>query len=97
MIFCGHATLATAHALREDGHLTGHVRFMTRSGVLRADADPDGPITLNFPAATVTMTAVPAGLADALGAAQTAAMSTGRRRDVLAVLETEDPTALTRT
>lgn len=87
---CGHATLATAHALREDGHLTGAVRFMTRSGVLRADASPDGAITLDFPAATVAATAVPAGLAEALGAAPAAAMSTGRLRDVLAVFGTED-------
>jgi PhzF family phenazine biosynthesis protein len=87
---CGHATLAAAHALREDGHLTGSVRFMTRSGVLRADAGPDGAITLDFPAATVAVTAVPAGLADALGAAPAAAMSTGQLRDVLAVFGTED-------
>jgi PhzF family phenazine biosynthesis protein len=87
---CGHATLATAHALDEDGYLTGNVRFMTRSGVLRADAGPDGAITLDFPAATVAVTAVPAGLADALGAAPAAAMSTGQLRDVLAVFETED-------
>jgi PhzF family phenazine biosynthesis protein len=86
---CGHATLAAAHALREDGHLTGNVRFMTRSGVLRADACPDGAITLDFPAATVAGTAVPAGLADALGAAPAAAMSTGQLRDVLAVFGTE--------
>jgi PhzF family phenazine biosynthesis protein len=87
---CGHATLATAHALREDGHLTGDARFVTRSGVVRANAGPDGLITLDFPAATVAVTAVPAGLADALGAAPAAAMSTGQLRDVLAVFETED-------
>jgi PhzF family phenazine biosynthesis protein len=87
---CGHATLATAHALREDGHLTGSARFMTRSGVLRADAAPGGVITLDFPAAAVTVTDVPVGLADALGAAPAAAMSTGELRDVLAVFGTED-------
>jgi PhzF family phenazine biosynthesis protein len=31
---CGHATLATAHALRSDGRASGTVRFSSRSGVL---------------------------------------------------------------
>lgn len=87
---CGHATLATAHALREDGRLTGVVRFRTRGGELRAQARPDGAITLDFPAAAIAVTTVPTGLAEALGAAPTAAISTGRLRDVLAVFETED-------
>src|SRR5882762_7207421 len=33
---CGHATLATTHALRSDGRLDGAVRYSTLSGVLRA-------------------------------------------------------------
>lgn len=48
---CGHATLASAHVLWEDGHLARgtEARFHTRSGLLRA-ARQDDWITLDFPA-----------------------------------------------
>jgi PhzF family phenazine biosynthesis protein len=48
---CGHATLASAHVLWEDGHLAreAEARFHTRSGLLRA-ARQDDWITLDFPA-----------------------------------------------
>lgn len=48
---CGHATLASAHALWEEGHLSpGEVaQFHTRSGVLAASRQ-DGLIWLDFPA-----------------------------------------------
>ncbi len=48
---CGHATLASAHVLWEEGHLPDgtEARFHTRSGLLRA-ARRDGWITLDFPA-----------------------------------------------
>ncbi len=48
---CGHATLASAHVLWEDGHLPqgAEARFHTRSGLLRA-ARQDDWITLDFPA-----------------------------------------------
>jgi PhzF family phenazine biosynthesis protein len=48
---CGHATLASAHALWTEGHLTGDApaRFLTRSGLLTA-ALRDGWIELDFPA-----------------------------------------------
>ena len=45
---CGHATLATAHALWERG-ATGILRFETRSGILTADRTGDA-IALDFPA-----------------------------------------------
>ena len=45
---CGHATLATAHALWERG-ATGPLRFETRSGGLAAERTPEG-IALDFPA-----------------------------------------------
>src|SRR2546421_13126369 len=47
---CGHATLAGAHVLWEDGHLPAgrQARFMTRSGLLTADRR-DGWIELDFP------------------------------------------------
>lgn len=48
---CGHATLASAHALWEDGQLRAdqEARFHTRSGVLKARKEPDY-IWLDFPA-----------------------------------------------
>jgi PhzF family phenazine biosynthesis protein len=47
---CGHATLATAHVLWDEGWLTGgqSPRFETRSGLLTARRGPDG-IELDFP------------------------------------------------
>ena len=48
---CGHATLATAHAMHRDRGAPGTVRFMSRSGVLVAHTAEDGTITLDFPAA----------------------------------------------
>jgi PhzF family phenazine biosynthesis protein len=50
---CGHATLATAHALAEDGE-SGPFAFATRSGELRAEVEPDGAVRLDFPARTTT-------------------------------------------
>ena len=49
---CGHATLASAHVLWEDGGVRKgeSIRFHTRSGVLGAEPDGDW-IELDFPAA----------------------------------------------
>ncbi|MBA3906572.1 MAG: PhzF family phenazine biosynthesis protein [Pseudonocardiales bacterium] len=80
---CGHATLATAHALRADGLLTGRVRFATRSGVLTAEALDEGSITLDFPAAILTPIDPPEGLAEVLGAPVIAAFDTGALGDLL--------------
>ncbi len=65
---CGHATLASAHVLWEDGHLApeARARFHTRSGVLSADRK-DGRIVLDFPATPEGATEPPAGLMEALG------------------------------
>jgi PhzF family phenazine biosynthesis protein len=79
---CGHATLATAHALGRDGLAAGPVRFSTRSGVLGADVDGDR-VTLDFPAATVTPAPVPAVLAGALGVPVLAAYGTGALHDLV--------------
>jgi len=63
---CGHATLATAHALAEDGE-AGPFTFATRSGELRADVDTDGAVRLDFPAQPTTPVTGP--LVDVLTAA----------------------------
>jgi len=66
---CGHATLASAHVLWEDGHLTPteQARFHTKSGLLTADRR-DGLIELDFPVTPVSPAASPPGFAEALGA-----------------------------
>src|SRR5262245_12740400 len=65
---CGHATLASAHALWEEGHLGPHeqARFDTRSGRLTADRKGDW-IELDFPATPEAKAAAPDGLVEALG------------------------------
>lgn len=101
---CGHATLATTHALRADGLIEGPVRFATRSGVLTAEVADDGTITLDFPAATVTPLDTPPGLAAALGVPVVGVYGTGALGDLLVQLGDEaavravspDPTALSR-
>ncbi|MFE1442483.1 PhzF family phenazine biosynthesis protein [Streptomyces sp. NPDC058739] len=74
---CGHATLATAHALAATGTHKGPVRFATRSGVLVATPGEDGWITLDFPTAPLTRVAVPDGIAEALGAEPLSCFDTG--------------------
>jgi len=86
---CGHATLATTHALRADGRATGPVRFHTLSGVLVATPNDDGSITLDFPAAPLTEAPLPDGLVDALGAKPETAYRTGALGDMMVVLPDE--------
>ncbi|GAA2156387.1 PhzF family phenazine biosynthesis protein [Kitasatospora kazusensis] len=87
---CGHATLATVHALRSDGLLgEGWVRLATRSGVLLARPEPDGTITLDFPANPHHPVPAPAGLAEALGSEVTATFDTGALADLMALLPDE--------
>lgn len=66
---CGHATLASAHALWESGHAPLEIlAFHTRkSGRLTATPLPSGEIELDFPAKPATPCAPPPGLFDALG------------------------------
>ena len=65
---CGHATLAGAHVLWEEGIEAGDagLRFETRSGVLRAVRDADW-IELDFPAEPAEPAEPPRGLIEALG------------------------------
>jgi len=70
---CGHATLASAHALWESGRVAagGEIRFHTLSGVLTAmrTADAAGAawIELDFPAQPAVQQDPPHGLLAALG------------------------------
>ena len=66
---CGHATLASAHVLWEDGHLAleAPARFHTKSGLLTC-TQKDGWIEMDFPATFVEPTEPPTQLAEAIGA-----------------------------
>jgi PhzF family phenazine biosynthesis protein len=86
---CGHATLATAHAISTDTGDPGLIRFLTRSGILTAQTAPSGEITMDFPAAPVTEVPVPDGLADALGSPPVTTFGTGALRDLLTVFPDE--------
>jgi len=86
---CGHATLASAHVLWEDGRLKPNeqARFHTKSGLLTADKN-DGWIELDFPATPAAAAPPPSGLVDALGAKPT---FVGRSKfDYLIEVEHED-------
>jgi PhzF family phenazine biosynthesis protein len=90
---CGHATLATAHILWEDGHLPHGepALFETRSGLLTARPGRDG-IELDFPSEPVSEPMTDAGelarLQSALGAPVKFA---GKNRfDILVELESEE-------
>jgi len=64
---CGHATLASAHILRETGRIPENqtVKFETRSGELTAGFDRD-KIVLDFPATPALECNAPPELLDAL-------------------------------
>ncbi|MFJ9341751.1 PhzF family phenazine biosynthesis protein [Streptomyces sp. NPDC101733] len=65
---CGHATLATAHVLREQGLAEGAVRFSARCGILITEAGEDGAITMDFPTSSLTAVEPVPEVARALGA-----------------------------
>jgi PhzF family phenazine biosynthesis protein len=64
---CGHATLATAHVLAAAGLADGLIRFTARCGILTAEADGDGTITLDFPTSALTPAAPVPEVERALG------------------------------
>jgi PhzF family phenazine biosynthesis protein len=86
---CGHATLASAHVLWEEGHLSSdqQARFRTQSGLLAASRAGEW-IELDFPAVVEEPAAPPSGLEEALGVK---AGYVGRNRfDYLVELESEE-------
>jgi len=62
---CGHATLGSAHALKELSLVGDSVTFHTRSGPLRCEFDAD-KIVMDFPNSPVDSSPPPDGLLDAL-------------------------------
>jgi PhzF family phenazine biosynthesis protein len=88
---CGHATLASAHALWEAGYAESGAElvFETKSGRLSAARRGDGQIELDFPAEPAVPCEPPSDLLAALGVA--AARSMGRNRlDYLVELDREE-------
>jgi PhzF family phenazine biosynthesis protein len=90
---CGHATLATAHILWEEGHLPAGepALFETRSGLLTAKRGPDG-IELDFPSEPVKEQVTdPAEVAELLAALGAPFQYVGRNRfDLLVDFGTEN-------
>jgi PhzF family phenazine biosynthesis protein len=84
---CGHATLASAHVLWQQGHATGDViRFSTPSGTLNASRHGEY-IELDFPLKPEVAADAPPGLLDALGVS---AKYTGKtQHDCLVEIESE--------
>jgi len=84
---CGHATLASAHALWTQGHSdAAELRFATRSGTLTAQRR-GGQIELDFPSTPPQPADPPPNLLDALGAK---ASYVGRNKfDYLVAVESE--------
>lgn len=86
---CGHATLASAHVLWEDGHLQPdeEARFHTRSGLLIARHTGDR-IEMDFPSEPQKPAIAPSLLTRALN---TTPVYTGKNRfDYLVEIESED-------
>jgi PhzF family phenazine biosynthesis protein len=86
---CGHATLASAHFLWEEGHLKPGMpaRFHTRSGLLSATRS-QGWITLDFPATPPEPCTAPQQLLPALGLPVASVLRS--RFDYFVVLENPD-------
>jgi PhzF family phenazine biosynthesis protein len=80
---CGHATLATAHALHVDRGGPATVTFSSRSGILVVETFSDGSITMDFPASPTTEKPAPDGLSEALGAPVVATYDTGPLGDLV--------------
>jgi PhzF family phenazine biosynthesis protein len=93
---CGHATLATAHVLWEEGHVTLDEvpRFETRSGVLTARRGPRG-IELDFPREAVESEVTsPAELARLEAAIPARIRFAGRNRFDILVEVDDEPTLM---
>jgi len=69
---CGHATLASARVLQEDGQVFP-LRFTSASGPLHVHLEEDGRLRLDFPADPPVEQSPPHGMMEALGLPESAA------------------------
>jgi len=86
---CGHATLASFHALREEGEAGDSVTFESASGPLSARAVGDR-LELDFPATPPEPCDEPDGLLDALGLADATYIGRSRHDVVVEVGERQE-------
>lgn len=96
MDLCGHATLASAHILWEEGYLQPGepARFHTRSGLLTATSDGSW-IELSFPAAPAAdVDHVPLELLEALGLVPTSVGGVGKVHEEDYLLEVDSEATL---
>jgi PhzF family phenazine biosynthesis protein len=89
---CGHATLAAAHIVANDGR-TGRLTFHTRSGPLFAES-VESEVRLDFPAQPPAPAAAPTGLQAALGTTPLGVTTNGT--DVVVDLADADAVAAVR-
>ena len=89
LALCGHATLASAHVLWEEGHLLPEqqARFYTSSGLLTAERQGEW-IMLDFPATPASPATPPVVLAQALGV--TPSFVGKNQFDYVVVVESEE-------
>jgi PhzF family phenazine biosynthesis protein len=85
---CGHATLASAHALFESGRAASPVTFHTLSGPLVCSQRADGLIEMDFPAVPPAPVTAPEGLLAALGVTDAVAVLDNKH---WFIVEVEDP------
>lgn len=87
---CGHATVAAAHVLWQDGHVppAQECRFHTRSGLLTARRNAEW-IEVSFPLETVTPLPAPADAQAALGVQSVAAAENKRLSYLVLELQNE--------
>ena len=92
---CGHATLASAHALWSTGRLAENqeARFETLSGRLSARRD-SGAIAMDFPALPVVPAELPEGIRRALGANPKTVARTHRAQEQNTLVELESEQAV---
>jgi PhzF family phenazine biosynthesis protein len=88
---CGHATLASAHCLFEDG-VASPVRFATKSGVLTVERREDGSLAMDFPAWFSHEVDLRDEVADAVGAPVAWTGLTENRAFVTALIEEGEET-----
>jgi PhzF family phenazine biosynthesis protein len=88
---CGHATLASAHILWEQGFVSPdeEIHFHTRSGLLSARLNEDDWISLDFPAKIVKPVPVPDRLFEGLHI-ESARFVGSNKMDYLVEVESED-------
>ena len=92
---CGHATLASAHALFESGRASDTVTFHTLSGPLTCTRLPGGHVEMDFPAVPPTPVEPAPGLLDALGITDAVAVLDNKQWFIVEVATAAEVEALT--